>query len=665
VSTIPARLQGVAVAVATVALAAIAVPLDAAPAGAVGPTVTRASVVYTADTNGDFHYGVYAAPAANPNSRTAIVAESPSLDVISNAVSPDGAKIAAEVDRVGNGDYSLEVIDVATGAHSVLVPATHTTNFASGYGVDGYDFSRDGSTIVYSQSHWSTSPGGTRSFTDTLFTRPADASAAATAVTGGAGLAYPAYSQDGTKLAASNLQGAAGGLYILDPGTGTSTKLAAAASGMRFRNPTWSPDDTSIVASLADLRSGAPVATTSNLLLFDPNLSASQTPAHVSPAGNTHLDFQRPYFAMDGSLWSDVIDSANCCSGDLFQAHKNSGGGWTMSDRTPTAAVDEGDVVSPRPVDDGAPTQPVTLGAVGLAGAKLVVRWTVPAGLDDYSHVVLHRTGGGGPDTDIQNAFGTSYADTSAVFLGHTYTYTATVYDGSGNAGPVSTTSVTATASGVALTAPSPTSALYKQLPFTVAWGFPGQPSHPVITYDVKYAVKGGSSWALGAAHSWYSGTTLSHATFAKGVPGQTYYFQATVHDDHGNVSSTSWKGFNVPLDQKSGSFSRGWGTISNSQYWLGSIASTATNGASVTFTTTSKSEALIGERCPTCAMFAVYVDGHYRGTFNSFSGSSATKHRQVLWGWVNNRIGRHTIKIVAVLPKGRVLRVDGLANPR
>jgi hypothetical protein len=640
------------------------VPLLAQPSAATGPTITRATVAYVADTNGDFFYGVYAAPASNPSARVAVVPESPqTLDVLSATVSPDGTKVAAEVDRLGDGDYSLEIIDVATGAHSIAMQASHSQNFTAGYGVDGYDFSRDGATLTYAQTHWSTSPGGTRSFTETLFSRPTDLSTTATAVNGGAGLAYPAYSQDGTKLAATNLTGPNAGLYVVDLSTGTTTKLSS-SSDLRFRDPSWSPDDKTIAVTLAHLDPNSPVAITSDIYLYDPAQPFDQTPTRISPAGNTHFDYQRVYFAMDGSLWFDRIDSTNCCSGDLWQAHKNSSDGWTLTNRTPTTSIDEGGPVLPRPVDDGAPTSPVTLDSVGLAGRSLVVRWTVPAGLDDYSHVVLHRTGGTGPDIDIDNAFGTSYAD-STVTLGQTYTYTATVYDGSGNAGPITTSSVTATASGVTLVAPSPTSTTYRQLPFTVTWGYPGQPTDPSITYDVRYAVKSGSTWALGSPFTWYSGTTLTHASFTKGVPGQTYYFQATVHDGHGNATSTLWKGVNVPLDQTRGSFSSGWVTLRNSQFWLGSLASTATNGASVSFTTTSKSEAIIGEKCPTCGTFAVYLDGHYRGTFNSASGSSVTKHRQVLWSLTNVAIRKHTVKIVAILPKGRVLRIDGYSDPR
>ena len=658
-SSFPARVQRAAL--SGVVIAGLVVPLITTSAAASAPTVTRASIVYAADTNGDFHYGIYEAPASNPSSRTAILPESTSRDVLSDAVSPDGTKIAAEVDRIGDGDYPLEIIDVATGAHSVVMSATHTANFASGDAVDGQDFSRDGTTITFAKDHWSTSPGGSRSFTETLFSRPADLSSPATAVIGGAGFAHPSYSPDGTKLAVTKPQGTDPGLYVLDPSTGAATEIAAAPSGTRFSDLSWSPDGKSIVASLRHLVPGY-IDSKADLLLFDPTKPASQTPVRVSPASNAHLDYQRPYFAMDGSIWADVIDSQNCCSGDLLQAHKNSAGGWTLADRTPTSSIDEGQPVSPRPVDDGAPTEAVTFGAVGLAGYTLVLHWTVPAGLDDYSHVVLHRSGGISGDTDIDNAFGTSYADTH-VHLGDTYTYTATVYDGSGNAGPTTTTSVSATASGANIVAPSPTSTTSHSLPFNVKWELPGQPGAPVITFDVKYAVKGGASWTLGPAVSWYTGTTLGGAQFTKGVPGQTYYFRAIVHDDQGNVSPTGWKGFNVPLDQKAGTFSHGWGTITNSQYWLGSIAATATNGASVTFTTTSKSESIIGDKCPACGTFAVYLDGHYRGTFSS--ASSTTAHRRVLWSLVNKAIGRHTIKVVAVLAKGKVLRVDGLSNPR
>src|SRR5207302_6529137 len=190
-----------------------------------------------------------------------------------------------------------------------------------------------------------------------------------------------------------------------------------------------------------------------------------------------------------------------------------------------------------------------------------------------------------------------SYTDTGLT-IGGTYSYTATIVDGAGHDGPLTTSEHAVTPTyAPKIVAVTPTSSGTPYLPFRVTWGVAGQPSG--TTYDVYYAVKTGTSWALGTHYVFGStGTTAASGAFTKGVPGQTYYFQATVHDLHGNTSSTSWTGVNVPLDQKNGTFSRGWVTISNSRaYWLGSIASTGTNGATFTVTPTSKSISIIGTK--------------------------------------------------------------------
>jgi hypothetical protein len=317
-----------------------------------------------------------------------------------------------------------------------------------------------------------------------------------------------------------------------------------------------------------------------------------------------------------------------------------------------------------RPVDDGAPTSPVTLGAVGLGGTSLTVHWTVPAGLDDYADVTLHRTDvtAATPTVDVPHAAGTRFTFSNLV-LGHDYTFTATVYDGSGHAGPDSNL-VTATAAGAKVVSVSPTSSAQRSLPFHVTWGLPGQPTQTnPVTYDVSYAVKSGSTWTLGSATHWYTGTSLTGATFTKGVAGQTYYFLATVHDTHGNAGSTAWTGVNVPLDQKAASFSSGWKTLSSTNYWLGTLAYTPVSRAAATFVVTAKGVSVIATKCTTCGWVAIYIDGHKVTAVST--KSSTTRYRQVVWTGSFRSIGKHTVKLVASLGSGQHLGIDGLADPR
>ena len=662
-SPVSARITRVAISAGLVGSALV--PLLAQPSGATPPTITRATAVYVADTNKDFYYGIYAAPASNPTARQAVLPESTAYDVLEAAVSPDGTKVAATVDRVGNGDYSLEVIDVATGAHHLVQTASHTHNYVSGANIVGFDWSRDGSTLIYGLQKWSTSPGGTVSFANSLVTRPADDSTSPATVAGSTGLAYPRYSQGGTKVAASHLRSAGGGLYVLDLGTHALTELAAAASDTRFRDPTWSPDDKTIVASYAHFNSQGQEMY-ADLRSVDPTVANQQT-YPISPSRNsTQYAYQRPNFSMDGSFWTDRIDVTHCCIGDLFQAHVYPRGGWSFSNRTYTATVDEASASFARPVDDGAPAAAATITGLLLNGPYQVLQWSVPDGLDDYASVTVHIVNvTSGQSYTTRHVYGTSWA--FPVDLYDTYTYTITgIFDGSGNQGPASTGSITGIATGAKIFVTSPATTQNRVLPIGVRWGWT-QSNTAGVTYDVAYKVKTAPSWGFGPTTNWQTGASLNTAPFPAGVPGQTYYFQSTVHDSYGNATSSAATPINIPYDQTIGHYSRGWATLKETLAWLGSIAATSTNGASVTYTVTGKQEMVIGDKCSNCGKFAVYLDGKYKATvWTAYSSyRSNIVNRQVLWHWTNAAIGTHTIKLVAILTKGQTLRVDAIADPR
>lgn len=640
-------------------LASTLLPLLATSSAATAPTLTRATVVYVADTNGDFHYGIYAAPANNPNSRQAVLPESASYDVQDAEVSPDGTKVAAEVDRLGHGDYSLEIIDVATRASEVVQQVSHSSKSGIGTNIIGFDWSRDGSSIVYSLQRWSTSAGGTVSYVDTLMSRPSDDSTAPTAVQGGAGLAYPRYSQDGTRIAGSRVHGAGIGFYVLDLSTHATTELAAAPAHVHFRDSTWSPDDKTLIVNYAHLDGNDFNTLSGDLLAFDP--TAGKQNGLLIVSGNSRYDYQRPFFSMDGSFWTDRIDFTHCCSGDLFQFLLTPRGYWGYLDRTKTAAVDEGAATFMRPVDDGAPTSAATITGVTLEGQDIVLHWSVPAGLDDYGWVTVHFDNGTSTQT-WHHVYGTSWP--FPVTVGDTYTFSITgIFDGSGNQGPATTGTITAIATGAKIFPTSPVTAQNRVLPIGLRWGW--TPSNTTgVTYDVSYKVKGGSSWAFGPATHWYTGTALNSAAF-NGVPGQTYYFQSTVHDSYGNVTSSALTPLNFPYDQTIGHYSRGWATLKETQAWLGSIAATSTNGVTATYTVTGKQEMVIGDMCTTCGKFQVYLDGRYKGTVSTYAWETKGLQRQVLWRWTNAGIGSHTVKLVAVLAEGQGLRIDAIADPR
>jgi hypothetical protein len=657
------------VALSTVVLTAVAVPLTvAAPftTGVAGATIVASpTVVYVDDTDNDGLAGLARATVTNPTPPAGmVIADDDKTDVVEAKLSPDGSRVAVIADfnaasASDTGNLTLMTMNLDGSNRHTLANEGDTASTIAEFG--GITWVGN-STIAYAWVH-----GTFASNSVDLRTVPANGGPI-TALAGTTGMGDPAGSPDGTQLAVETFDGVNGRIKLLNLSTLASTTIVTVAAFLG--EPAWSPDGTAI-AYLKDDSDDPAAANPQTATELDVirNTGSWSAPVTAVPAvkNNTTGSWidELPHWADNATLYFDRFDIsssvANTASEDLWSTAFDGGTStWgTATDLTNTTGSSEWNVTV-SPADLTAPSNVTVLPAI-LGGTTITVRWSSPDA--DFSHVILKRTDqtAGTPQATIGNAFGSSYADKNLV-VGHTYVYNFQTVDGAGN----TTTDdvdhlVTATKTPV-IVSPSPTSTVQRGLPFRVTWGVAGQA--PGATYDVDYAVKGGIKWTLGSTFHLLTGTTATSAAFTKGTPGQTYYFRATVHDTHGNASSTTWKGVNVPLDQKSGAFSTGWTTISNTKvYWLGSVASTSKNGATFTIAPTSKSVSIIGTKCAACGKFAVYVDGHYRGTVSS--AAKSTSFRQILWTGVNVAIGKHTIKVVAVLAAHQVLQIDGVADPR
>jgi hypothetical protein len=654
-------------------LVALAVPLAlAAPlAGVAAATaVGSPTIVYAADLDRDGAAGLYRATVADPTTKTAILADNGSVAVTKAILSPGGTRIAvlAQFSSANPGQQLVTMNLDGSNRHTVvseLISSTQSKNVRNV--VDGFAWKGNGS-LVYG---WSQSTFTTTTFTgeEDVWTVPANGGTP-TKIAGTLNMGDPTASPDGTQVAAVNFAASPMALQVFPAAGGTKVTVATEASSYLY-SPVWSPDGSSI-AFVRDATTDTLDASQIDVVRYYTGTSswsaASSAVALKRDPSSSWIDADPQWSDANTLLFERIDDSSSAVPSnqfeapiDLWSATYDTGTAAWPADATKLAATPDVDEWAPSTgaVDVTAPS-PVSFQPFGLGGTSVTVRWTSPD--TDYSHVTLHRTdGSAAPAVDIPNVFGTSYVDTNLT-VGTTYTYTATAFDGAGNqaASDSAAQMVTAT-KGAKIVAVTPTSATGLGLPFRVTWGVAGQPAG--TTYDVDYAVKGGTKWALGTTYHWLTGTAATYGTF-KGVAGQTYYFRATVHDTHTNAGSTPWSGVNVPLDQTAGTFSRGWVTIKNSRaYWLGSIASTGTNGATFTVSPTSKSISIVGDKCAKCGKVAVYVDGRYRGTVST--AANTTKFRQVLWTGVNAAIGKHTVKLVAILAKGQVLHVDGVADPR
>jgi fibronectin type 3 domain-containing protein len=660
-----------------VILASVAVPLAATSASAVTPSPT---LVYAADLDGDSVAGLYRATVADPTNKTAIMADDGMVSVVKAVLSPDGSRIAVLVDLTSgatadSGASTLMTMNLdGTNRHALV---KETQSFPAGGGavlknVSGISW-KNNDTILYGWDQATFTPPS--SFTSSSeFKTVSAAGGTATTLAGTNGYSQPALSPDGSKIVAVQPPSAAtsGAMRIVAFSAADTTvapTVIATDAANQLTEPVWSPNSTAVAFSrYKPMGANNLDATEIDVARFDAGTSSwgsatVQVPA-VQTTSQSWIDQDLVWFDDTTLAFERIDDSSTTAMNssipiDLWTAVFNAGTSSfdpaTKFANTPT--VDEWSATVAA-ADTTAPS-PVTFTPFSLGGTSVTLHWTTPDA--DYSHVVLHRNDGVNPQVDIDHVTGTSYVDQNLA-LGTTYSYTATTWDGAGN----HVEQVDPAHSVTPLNAPkivvaSPTSTSWHSLPFNVKWAVTNPTATP---YTVSYATKTGATWALSSPHAWQSATSAGSAPFKTGVAGQTYYFQATNGDAFGNIGASPWTGANVPYDQVIGTYSKGWTTLSNATaYWLGSLRSTGLSGASWSTSATSKSLSLIGEKCPTCGSFKVYIDGHLKGTYSSKATTS--KHRQVLWTGANTTISKHTFKVVAVLAKGQVLRVDGLADPR
>jgi hypothetical protein len=658
------------VAIATATLAALAVPLvpTAAHATPVSPTL-----VFAADVNRDGVAGLYRAPLSDPTSRSSIIFDNGHVAVSNAVLSPDGNRIAVLADfnassSTDQGAQTLVTMNLDGSNRHTLVSETvsSTSTGSTRKLIDGFAW-KGSDTLVYGWFQ-SSSSASSFSFSENI-RKVAAAGGTPSDVSGTTGMGEPTVSPDGNQIAAVDSSGNAVNLVVFpSTGAGADPTVLASEASTFLAQPAWSPDGLTI-AFVRDESDATFDATQIDAVTFNSGTSSWNAATNVVPlqknADASWFDVDPAWSSSTTLMFERIDDSSSAAAADpsgfapIDLWNVTNAAGWSAPTKmADTPTVDEWSPTS-APADTTAPSA-VTLLPVTLNGTSNVVRWTTPD--VDYSHITLHRTDTTTTtSTDITGVFGTSYVD-KGLTVGDTYSYTASTFDGAGNQAASDSNAIVATATyAPAIVAVTPTSTVYSSLPFRVTWGHSGQPAG--TTYDVDYAVKTGSTWTLTAPINWLSGTTAAYATFTKGVPGQTYYFRAIVHDTHGNSSSTSWHGVNVPLDQKSGSISSGWVALTSGKYWLGSIDSTAKNHASFSIAPTAKSVSIIGTKCSTCGKFAVYVDGHYRATVSA--ASSTSKLRQVLYTVTNTTISSHRVTLIAVLGTHQVLQIDGVGDLR
>lgn len=155
-----------------------------------------------------------------------------------------------------------------------------------------------------------------------------------------------------------------------------------------------------------------------------------------------------------------------------------------------------------------------------------------------------------------------------------------------------------------------------------------------------------------------YGPTTTSASHTAKSGVSTTWSMKA--YDRAGNTATASVAGTPVIVQESSATKSGTWTTRSSSSYLGGKSYSSSSKGASLSWTFTGRSVALVASRATTSGQMYVYVDGVKVSTVDL--KSSTTKYRDALWTKSWSSSAKHTVKIVVVATSGRpTVTTDGI----
>ncbi|HEU0132137.1 MAG TPA: S53 family peptidase, partial [Mycobacteriales bacterium] len=182
-----------------------------------------------------------------------------------------------------------------------------------------------------------------------------------------------------------------------------------------------------------------------------------------------------------------------------------------------------------------------------------------------------------------------------------------------------------------------------------------GTPASGVASYDVcVYAVGYGCQWTA-------TGTTATTATVTLS-PGRTYVLRVTPRDRAGNTGArlTTTAKYVLPMDGRSFTPSKGWGTTYAKSDWYGSHWMSATRGAYATKTTSGTKYELFYVAHPSGGYFDVYVDGVRVKRVNTYA--STTAYRRVTTVATYAKRGSHTVKVVVLGSKDSRSRGYGVA---
>jgi hypothetical protein len=624
-----------AVAVAGTAL----VPLLAETASAALPAPTDFQVV-VADTDGDGGTGVY---RRDPGGSLVVdTGEDPDRYIQEVTASRDGSRYAfAREDSVGETTISQIVVKEADGSLVRVLDKRTLTATSPEYVTDAHPaLSPDGSELVWTQFFANASAQGTRLFRANLTT------GAVTMIAGSGNRAAWTYLTPTTLISyqyTAALDNCTG-IQTL-PITGGTATAVAGVDCHQDNEFTVSPSGTKIAWTYT----ASETSQTADIRVADLSVAGDGT-ATISNAVTrvTGLVNHGPAWSSDSStlrfLKFDDSDSESPGPGDVWTVPADGSSAPVQQ----STAADELSVANT--VRDGvAPTTTVTPLPFLLAGDRARLNWSLTGSDADLAGIQITRTGGAGTVVTRVPGAATTTVDTGLT-IGTTYTYSIRAVDHSGNLGTAATRQMQAIRPYA--TVADPTSSASTTETFTVALP-------PQGTYGVRVRINSA------APTTWIAPDgTANHGgghTFA-GHRGTSYAFLITSRDAFGNASpETSGSSTVVPLDQTSATYAGNTAPQALPGQYLGSARVLRAAGAYGQITVKGNRFQIVGDRCGSCGIFDVYVNGVR--VVGIDTRNAAHQVRQVLYSRPLNPAISSTIVIKARGTAGRPnVVLDGFA---
>jgi Fibronectin type III domain len=312
------------------------------------------------------------------------------------------------------------------------------------------------------------------------------------------------------------------------------------------------------------------------------------------------------------------------------------------------------------------PDAPGSLTATPKPGGVMHLSWATPASdggtaITGYEAFASTSAGTQGPEIATVPATTTS-VDVGQLTSGTTYYFSVVAVNVNGPSTGNSQTPGVPDATAPTVSVTSPTRLFQLSTTIHVAYTAVDSDSPSGVRYDVQYRV---ATWNSGfGSYATLLGNSTATSASIGATPGHEYCIHVRARDTAGNLSAWSKDACTVlPLDDRAlSAITTGWSRITASSAYRGTLTTTTTNGAKLRLIGAHTDRiALVVMTCTSCGKIAIYLNGTYWRTVNTWA--SATHTRVIL---LPGTFSLRTATIVlANVSAGKRLIIDGIGIAR